>query len=78
MQENWFTIFNVRVTGFGLGLALCVLTLIWCLFLPYVITVACIGPWSFCPKCRWQVTPKLAYTLDPKKSEWADYAAVQA
>ena len=27
---------------------------------------------------RWQVTPKHAYTLDPTKSEWADYAAVQA
>ena len=26
----------------------------------------------------WQVTPKHAYTLDPMKSEWADYAAVQA
>ena len=23
----------------------------------------------------WQVTPKHAYTLDPTKSEWADYAA---
>ena len=33
---------------------------------------------SFCQKCRWQVTPKHAYTLDPAKSEWADYAAVQA
>ena len=29
-------------------------------------------------KCKWQVTPKHAYTLDPTKSEWADYAAVQA
>ena len=35
-------------------------------------------PRSFCQKCRWQVTPKHAYTLDPPKSEWADYAAVQA
>ena len=26
----------------------------------------------FCQKCRWQVTPKHAYTLDPAKSEWAD------
>ena len=33
--------------------------------------------WSFCQKCRWQVTPKHADTLDPTKSEWADYAAVQ-
>ena len=32
----------------------------------------------FCQKCRWQFTPKHAYTLDQKKSEWADYAAVQA
>ena len=23
-------------------------------------------------------TPKYAYTFDPKKSEWADYATVQA
>ena len=30
----------------------------------------------FCQKCRWQVTPKHAYTLNPLKSEWADYAAV--
>ena len=35
-------------------------------------------PRSFCQKCRWQVTPKYAYTLDPSKSEWAEYAAVQA
>ena len=31
-------------------------------------------PWSFWQKCRWQVTPKNAYTLDPAKLEWADYA----
>ena len=35
-------------------------------------------PWSFWQKCRWQVTRKHAYTFDPTKSEWADYAAVQA
>ena len=35
-------------------------------------------PRSFCQRCRWQVTPKHAYSLDPSKSEWADYAAVQA
>ena len=29
-------------------------------------------PRPFCPKCRWQVTPKHAYTLDPTRSEWAD------
>ena len=29
-------------------------------------------------KCRWQVTPKHTYTLDPTKSERVDYAAVQA
>ena len=28
--------------------------------------------------CRWQVTPKHTYTLDPTKSEWVDYATVQA
>ena len=32
---------------------------------------------SFCQTCRWQVTPKHAYTLDPTKSEWVNYA-VQA
>ena len=35
-------------------------------------------PQSFCQKCRWQVTNKHAYALDPTKSEWANYAAVQA
>ena len=43
------------------------------------IIVTCIvahkRPRSFCQKCRWQVTPKHAYTLDPTKSEWLDYAA---
>ena len=34
-------------------------------------------PRSFCQRCRCQVTSKRAYTLDPSKSEWADYAAVQ-
>ena len=34
-------------------------------------------PRSFCQKCRWQVTPKHAYSLDRTKSESADYAAVQ-
>ena len=28
--------------------------------------------WSFCQKCRWQVTPRHAYTLGPTKSEWVD------
>ena len=32
---------------------------------------------SFCQKCRWQATPKHAYTRDSTKSEWTDYA-VQA
>ena len=35
-------------------------------------------PRLLCQKCRWQVTPTHAYTLDPTKLEWADYAAVQA
>ena len=30
------------------------------------------------PTCRWQVTRKRAYTLDPTLSEWADYTTVQA
>ena len=57
---------------------LCVLTLIQCPFHPRVTAVARKTPWSFCQKWRWQVTPKHAYTLDPSKSEWADYVAVQA
>ena len=35
-------------------------------------------PRPFCQKCRWQVTPKHVYIIDSAKSEWADYAAVQA
>ena len=35
-------------------------------------------PRSLCEKYRWKVTPKYAHTLDPTKSEWTDYAAVQA
>ena len=30
------------------------------------------------PKVQGQVSPKHAYTLDPKKPEWADYSAVEA
>ena len=56
----------------------CVLTLIRCPFHLRGTTVARKRPRSFCPKRRWQVTPEHAYTLNPKKSEWADYAAVQA
>ena len=51
------------------------LTLIGCLFHPRVTAVACKRPQSFCQKCRWQVTPECAYTLNPMKLEWADYAA---
>ena len=43
-----------------------------------VTAVARKRPRLFCQKCRYQVTPKHAYTFDPMKSEWADYAAVQA
>ena len=57
---------------------LCVLTLIWCLFHPCNTVVACKRPQSFCQKCRWQFTPKHAYTPDPLNSEWADYATVLA
>ena len=53
------------------------LTLIRYPFHPRVIAVARKRPRLFCQKCRWQVTPEHAYTLDPTKSEWADYAAVQ-
>ena len=55
-----------------------VLILIRCPFQPRVTAVARKRPRSIYKKCRWQVTPKLAYTLDPSKSEWADYAAAQA
>ena len=54
------------------------LTPIWYPFHPSVTTVASKRPWSFCQKCRWQVTPKHAYILDPLKSQWADHAVVQA
>ena len=46
------------------------------MFDPRVNTVAHKRPRSFSQKCRWLVIPKYAYTLDPTKSEWADYAAV--
>ena len=45
---------------------------------PPVTAVARKGPRSFCPKCKWQVTPKHAHTLNPTKSEWVDYAVIQA
>ena len=51
------------------------LTLIRCPFHTHVTTVARERPRSLCQKCRWQNTPKHAHTLDPTKSEWADYAA---
>ena len=54
------------------------LTLIWCPFHSCVTAMACKRPQSFCQKCRWQVTPKYAYTPDPKKLEWADNATVLA
>ena len=57
---------------------LCVLTLIRCPFHPRVTAVARKRPRSLRQKCKWQVTPKHAYTLDPTKSEWTDYAAIQA
>ena len=54
------------------------LTLIKHPFYPCVTTMAHKRPQSFCQECRWQVTLKHAYALDPSKLEWADYAAVQA
>ena len=64
--------------NFLLQSQLCVLTLIQCPSYPRVTAVARKRPWSFCQNCRWQVIPKHAYTFDSMKSEWADYAAVQA
>ena len=69
-QEQW--------ENFLLQGKICVLTLIGCPFHPCVTAVAHKRPQSFCQKCRWQVTPKHAYTLDPMKLEWTDNAAVQA
>ena len=63
---------------FSLQSQLCVLTFIRCPFYPRVTAVARKRPRPFCQKCRWQVTPKHAYSHDPSKSEWADYVAVQA
>ena len=54
------------------------LIFIRCPFHPRVTAVALKSPRSFCQKCRWLVTPKHAYILGPFKSEWTDYAAVQA
>ena len=70
--------FESRQENFLFQSQLCMLTLIRCPFHPHVTAVARKRPRSFCQKCRWQVTPKHAYTLDPTKSEWADYAVVQA
>ena len=53
------------------------MTLIQCLFHPRVTAVARKRPRSFCQECRWHVSPKRVYTLDPTKLERADYAAVQ-
>ena len=43
--------------------------LCWLLFgvcsTPMLLTAACKRSQSFCQKCRWQVTPKNAYTFDP-------------
>ena len=54
------------------------LTFIRCPVHSRVTAVAHKRPRSFCQKLRRQDTPKHAYTLDPSKSEWADYAPVQA
>ena len=54
------------------------LTLIWCLFYPRVNAVARKRPRPFYRKYRWRVTPKHVCTRDSTKSEWAEYAAVQA
>ena len=66
------------VESFLLQSQLCVLTLIRCPVHPRDTAVARERLRSFCQKCRWQVTLKRTYTIDPTKSEWADYAAIQA
>ena len=72
--ESW----QEQRENFLLQSQLCELTLIWRPFHHCVTAVAHKRPQSFCWKCRWQVTPKYAYTLDQTKSEWADYATIQA
>ena len=72
--ESW----QKCIENFLLQSQLCVLTLIQCPFHPCVTAVAHKRPWSFCQKCRWQVTPKHEYTFDPMESEWADCATFQA
>ena len=47
--------------------------LFWCPFHPVLMQWHVKEPKSICQKCSWQVTPKHVYTLDPRKSEWADY-----
>ena len=63
--------------NFFLQSYLFVLTLIQCLFHIHVTAVEGKRPRSFCQKCRGQVTAKDTCTLDPVKSEWVDYTAVQ-
>ena len=58
-----------RRENFLLQSQLCVLILIRCPFHPRVTTVAHKRPRSFCQKCRRQVTPEHAFTLDLTKSE---------
>ena len=47
-------------------------------FHPRVTAVARKRPRLFCQKCRWRLHLNTLNTLDPTKSEWADYTAVQA
>ena len=54
------------------------LTLIQCPFHPCVPAVARKRPGHSAKSAGGRFTPKHAYTLNPSKSEWADYAAVQA
>ena len=72
--ESW----QEQQENFLLQSELCVPTLFRCPFHPGDTSVACKRPWSYCQKCRWQVTPKHACTLDSTKSEWVNYTTVQA
>ena len=40
---------------------------------PLCYPVACKRSRSFCQQCRWQITAKRGYILDPTKLKWADY-----
>ena len=69
LDQKEFESQKKKQKNFLLQSQLSVLTCIWCLFHPHVTAMARKRPWSFCQKCRYQVTPKHAYTLEPWPNE---------